>query len=305
MNVLIFGASGFVGQEVARTLHSEPGLNIFEAYRSRKPEKQWEVFADMENAESIAGVINDTNPEVIINCAGITPPSAYFTKNVDFTRNIFTAISRTGVKTKRVIITGSASIYGEVNRSDFPVGEDIHRHSVLNPYASSKLNEERVAAEYARELGLEAVVMRVFNPIGINMPSKLFVKKTTDTVMSARDSQSFASIHMSRFDSERDFIDIRDVAEAFKRVTIASECYFTVYNIGSGRPISLLDASRIIVKSSGIAASHVEYIQDLPKPEPLLAGQANTERLRAIGWRPRYTFEQTVREVITQYENKK
>src|SRR5581483_7395351 len=84
----------------------------------------------------------------------------YLRRNVLASQRLFEAAARDGV---RVVFSSSSSVYGAAER--FPTPEDTVPKP-LSPYGITKLACEHLAAAYAREFGLDCVVLRYFNAFG-------------------------------------------------------------------------------------------------------------------------------------------
>ena len=84
----------------------------------------------------------------------------YLRRNVLASQRVFEAAARDGV---RVVFASSSSVYGAAER--YPTPEDTPPRP-LSPYGITKLACEHLAAAYAREFGLDCVVLRYFNAFG-------------------------------------------------------------------------------------------------------------------------------------------
>ena len=84
----------------------------------------------------------------------------YLRRNVLASQRLFEAAARDGV---RVVFASSSSVYGAAER--YPTPEDTEPRP-LSPYGITKLACEHLAAAYAREFGLDCVVLRYFNAFG-------------------------------------------------------------------------------------------------------------------------------------------
>src|SRR6185437_8982877 len=91
-------------------------------------------------------------------------PAATFRLNVIGQINLFEAILKAGIQ-PRIVLGGSALMYGLVRDEDNPVAEDQPPRPT-SPYAVSKLSADYLGYQYFVSRDLPVVRMRPFNQIG-------------------------------------------------------------------------------------------------------------------------------------------
>lgn len=94
----------------------------------------------------------------------------------------------------------------------------------------------------------------------------------------------------------RDYVNVRDVAEANVLVMEDDRANFQVFNVGGGRAVTVLEFARMMLK---------EFDSDI---EPLVPGifrlgdtrhtVSDISKLQALGWEPAIPVEQNVREYV-------
>jgi len=172
MNVLVTGATGFVGANVARLLVAE-GHRVRVLARPASSLRALEgcavevVRGNMLDPVSVAGAIQ--------GCAQIfhvaadyrlwaKDPAEIYRNNVDGTRTMLEACTRARVE--RVVYTSSVGTLGLPR--DGGLGTEttpVQLDDMIGPYKRSKFLAERVAEEYAAR-GLPVVIVNPSNPIG-------------------------------------------------------------------------------------------------------------------------------------------
>ncbi len=290
MKILVIGADGFVGRHVLEALNV--GHKIIPA--SRKPVAGG-VFIDLLDLDSISTVLKKTMPDIVINCAGVVDNSEAANQNPVFSKNLLNQISKEASRPKRVIISGSAAVYGIVDSSNIPVPETAPLNAASG-YGFSKLQEEQTALEIGQRKSINVVVARIFNPIGLGMHPRFLIPKLISQLQEYTKGQLDA-LEISRLDSERDYINIKDIAAGIK-VLVENDPKDTVYNVGSGMSTSNLDLINIILEQSNIA-KRPKIIETLKEPEPLVAIQADISRMVSeFSWRPTITLESTIKDIL-------
>ncbi len=146
MNILITGANGFIGKNLAETLKNIRGgkdktygelggINIFEFNRDTPPERLDEYCRECDFVFHLAGVNRPENE------------SEFMDGNFGFTFQLLDTLKRNKNKSP-VLIT--SSVQAELD----------------NPYGKSKRAAEKAVFEYGRENGVKTFVYRLCNVFG-------------------------------------------------------------------------------------------------------------------------------------------
>jgi dTDP-glucose 4,6-dehydratase len=72
-----------------------------------------------------------------------------------------------------------------------------------------------------------------------------------------------------------------------------------VYNVGSGTECSNLDMARMVARLLGSPQAAIEHVADRPGHDRRYA--VDDTKLRALGWRPARSFEETLGETVAWY----
>ena len=105
-------------------------------------------------------------------------------------------------------------------------------------------------------------------------------------------------LELGNLDPRRDFIHVRDMAEAIVASTLACSQGITCYNIGSGVQYSVMDVVQVCEKILGEKIEVVQrqdLIRKVERPS-LLAGISPLKK--ACNWEPKIDLEATLRELI-------
>lgn len=292
MKVLVIGSSGFVGKAVCDTLSSSH--EVYGASQAGgKTDKNYHI--DLTKINTIKAVLEHLQPEVIINCAGVVDNSEKANLNPVFTKNILDAVVKVDLTPKCIIICGSAAEYGLVGEGDIPVSEDVPLKA-KSGYGLSKLKEETIALGFRKNNNLPIIIARIFNPIGEGMNPKQLLPNILGQIQEVRMGNK-KTIEVSRLDSKRDYINIKDVALAIKAM-VELEPKEAFYNVGSGKSTSNQELIELILKNSKIVRAP-KVIESSAEPEPVVAIQADITKIKNdLGWQPLSTVEETVNELM-------
>jgi nucleoside-diphosphate-sugar epimerase len=294
--VTVLGAGGFMGRAVRRAL-AESGHECRCVDRVSPPtgsREAWRV-ADLLEAgeEQLLDLLADGSPTAVVNCAGLVEGNPDALTRANFLLPL-RLVEATGQHV-RLVHLGSAAEYGMAK-----VGTSLDEEAATTPstvYGITKLAGSHAVAAAARA-GADAVVLRVFNPLGPGMPTSSMPGRVTELVRQAIASDA-AMISMGPLDAWRDFIDIRDVADAVSLVALADRLPAPVLNVGTG----VATQSRAVVRAIADAAGwHGEILEDESLGSPRSVGvawqQAATERLRSLGWRPSHDLAETAATMV-------
>jgi len=298
MRVLVTGVSGFIGRHVARQLLDEgsevsatvwgealeiPGVHLHEA--------------DIRDREAVEAVVEAVRPEVVIHLAGLSHvgdswsrPGDYFQVNVLGTENIVRAASAPG-RAARVLVASSGEVYGLVPEDEQPIPED-RLPAPASPYALTKASAERLALALP---GSTAVIVRSFNIIGPGQETRFALPSFAGQLAAIHRGEREPVIHVGNLSARRDFLHVMAAARAYTLLAREGEPG-TVYNLASGRAVSIADALDALVRASGVEATiEQDPARMRAVDQPLLAGDA--ARLRALGWCPDPGFERAIEDL--------
>ena len=218
----------------------------------------------------------------------IENPENYFRTNVQGTLNVLQSARSKGVK--RLVYAASSSSYGIPEVYPTPETSPI---SPLYPYALTKYMGEELVLHWERTYKLPAISLRLFNVYGPR-------SRTSGTYGAVFGVFLAQKIHGKPFTvvgdgtQTRDFTYVTDVAEAF--VTAAqSNVSGEAMNVGSGHHYSV---NRLIELLGG----KVVYIPKRPgEPDCTFADTQKIKRL--LGWLPKVSFEEGVRNMLDAIEH--
>jgi nucleoside-diphosphate-sugar epimerase len=260
--VMVIGASGFLGRHV-RDAAAAAGLEVSTAGRSPQPGSHAHVQLDLTAADpaGLALTLAGPAPDVIINCAGATSGDVgeLAAANVTGTAALVRALRQTG-RAIRLVHLGSAAEYGPSEP-----GTAVAESAPARPagvYGATKLAATRLI-ELGRSTGLDAVVLRVFNPVGPGAPDTILPGRLVGELRAAVAEDR--EVRLGPLDAVRDFVDVRDVADAAVAAAVAPFLPAAVINVGSGTGVPVRTLVRELVALSGYEGSVIEEAE-VPAP---------------------------------------
>ncbi|GAA2595099.1 NAD-dependent epimerase/dehydratase family protein [Actinomadura fulvescens] len=291
--ILLIGANGFIGRHV-RERAAQFGIEVAEASRAPRPGG---LRLDLAAGwEPVATAIRATAPDAVVNCAGATAGDVgtMVGGNVVAVAHLVRAAAACG-HPFRLVHLGSAAEYGEVVRG-VPVAETAPPRP-LAAYGVTKLaGTELVRAAAAS--GLDAVVLRVFNPVGPGAPATTLAGRLAAELR--RTAGTDGTVRLGSLDAYRDLVDVRDVAAAVLAAVRAPAPPPAVLNVGSGRATQLRELVGSLIRAAGSSARVTETAPGAnPGRSSGVAWQrADIGAIRwALGWTPAIGLDASMRDL--------
>ena len=313
VRVLVTGGGGFAGRHLLQALLRVPEVELFSTIATGAEPAQptpelaqvnW-IELDLLSPESVEASIRGVLPDQIYHLAGqasvrdsFADPLTTWDVNATGTLRLLQALtanpSRTGNR-PRLLLVSSAEVYGEVSLDAQPTVEDTPI-APITPYGSSKAAAEIAALQMGRTGSVEVVIARSFNHIGPGQDDRFVLAGIARQLAAIKRSNVPTPILVGNLEVERDFLDVRDVAQAYITLMSAASAQQT-YNVCSGETFSLAEVVQRLVLLSGAAARvEVDAARFRPADIPRLVGDGS--RLRALGWSPEFDLDSTLRDLL-------
>lgn len=308
--VLVTGASGFVGPWLLAALAGhgwgpltalgEPPADPVPAL----PAVTWRP-GDVRDAAALDALVAEVRPAAVFHlaaqasvAASLEDPGATFEVNALGTLRLLDALRR-HAPAARVLLVSSAEVYGPRGGR---LAEDL-APAPANPYAASKAAAEQVAAAFARSYGLHVVVARPFNHTGPGQSARFAPGAFARQIAMIEAGRQAPAIRVGNLEARRDFLDVRDVVEAYVALAARGEAGRT-YNVSRGEavPIQAILDGLLAHAKVGI---DVERDPALMRPAdvPALEGDPGALR-RATGWAPAIPLDVTLGDLLADWRRR-
>ncbi|MGW4503447.1 NAD-dependent epimerase/dehydratase [Streptomyces sp. NPDC004436] len=256
MRVLLIGANGYLGRYVADRLLADPAVQLTALGRGDDADVRFDLATGSPGA--LTRFLDAVHPGVVINCAGATRGGAreLTRHNTVAVATICESLRRSGCGA-RLVQLGCAAEYGPSQPGSSTAEDAVPRPG--GPYGVSKL----AATELVLGSGLDAVVLRVFSPVGPGTPAGSPLGRLAEAMRRAMQSGD-GELKLSGLGVQRDFVDVRDVARAVHAASLSAAQ--GVVNIGTGRAVRLRDAASVLARVAGYGGALHEL--DVPHGGP-------------------------------------
>ena len=294
MRVVVVGATGFIGSNVASSLLRRGDDVIAFSRKSARAEALGRagvevVEGDLSDLETVSR-LNLGGVDVLIHCASTTTPRKSISDpeademDVASSAEIFDRAIDAGVG-KIVFSSSGGTVYG--NPTVLPVKEDQPTNPLI-PYARTKVRIESNLTERCSRSGTTPVILRYGNPYGPNQYPMRGTGVVTAWLEAARDK---STIHVfGHPHTARDFVFISDAVEAMVS-SIDNDKASGTYNIGTGNATSL---ETLLETVERVVGTRLDSVREPPRPSDSISKIAldSTRARDHRGWKPRTNLEE-------------
>jgi len=308
--IFVSGVAGFIASKVAELLldkgYQVIGMdNLNDAYDVRL--KYWRLERlkkrsnflfyerDICDRKGLLEIFKNHSILAIVNLAAragvrqsVEDPWIYYETNVTGALNLLEIAKE--LRIKKFILASTSSIYGR--NAPLPYKENIPTDEPLSPYAASKKAAEVLCYTYHYLYGLDISVLRYFTVYGPAGRPDMSLFRFVQWIAEERPVVVFGDGTQSR-----DFTYVDDIAQG--TVAALKPIGYEIINLGSDRPIKLMDAIKLIEELIGKKAK-VEFHS--PHPSDIPATWADIEKARRlIKWEPQISFDDGIKRTVDWY----
>jgi GDP-4-dehydro-6-deoxy-D-mannose reductase len=305
---LVTGCNGFVGRALVGRLVSA-GYEVWGVDRSDADPlfkgKRY-LRGDLNDGEFVASVLDDSSPACIVHLAAQSSVAKSFdeptTTLQDGTAPALHILEhvRRAQGSVRVLLIGSADEYGSVSPAQIPVREDIPVNPE-SPYALAKAIQNHYGRMYAKLYRVDAMMTRSFNHTGPGQRDVFVLSSFAKQVAEIRRGQRQAEIEVGNLDVRRDFLDVRDVCDAYV-VLLKKGRMGETYNVCSGQSYRVGDLLRELCALAGVhVAIRVDVARLRPVDTPELRGDPS-KMSQHTGWTVKVPIQETLKSLLDYWD---
>jgi UDP-glucuronate 4-epimerase len=284
LNILVTGAAGFIGFHLCKKLieqgHTVVGLDNINGYYSVHlkldrleqlgikevyegelttsdihHEKFQFIKLDLEDRNKLPHLFEKFQFQVVCNLAAqagvrysIENPNAYIEANIVGFINLLECMRHSGVK--KLVYASSSSVYGMNDKIPFETSDRVDQPISL--YAATKKSNELMAYTYSHLYKMQMIGLRFFTVYGPWGRPDMAMFLFTDAILNNKPIKVFNQGNLSR-----DFTYIDDIVNGIEKTILEpqpnNEAY-TLYNIGNGSPVKLMEFIEAIENITGKVA---------------------------------------------------
>lgn len=308
--VLICGATGFIGRNIAETFKKRDDFEVYGTYFESKQLQDSKIMmlhADLTRKEDVTRVVKGM--DIIIQAAAttsgakeiITKPYYHVTDNAVMNSLIFRAAHEN--KVSHVIFFSCTVMY---QSSDLPVKEtdfdpNKEMHSSYFGAGWTKVYIEKMCEFYSRIGNTKYTVIRHSNIYGphdkFDLERSHVFGATVTKVMTAENNGKITV--WGSGEEERDLLYISDLVDFVELAIDKQGTSFALFNVGYGSSIFINELVKKIIAHSG---KNVTIEHDVSKPTIKTRLSLNITKVRnTLGWYPQVSLDDGIQKTLAWY----
>lgn len=299
LDVLVTGGAGFIGSHVVEQLITN-GCRVSVLDDLSRGSRDWippaaELYeADVTDACAVRDAVVRVNPNAVAHLAALhfipsvdDAPQLARSVNVQGTANVLSACSE--VPLRRLLFASTAAVYPNVGE---PMTEQLPP-APLDLYGETKLEGEGLVEAYAAASGADCTIARIFNVMGPRETNPHVVPEIVAQIRSGADE-----LELGNLEPRRDLTDVRDVARALTQLLLSAPSGVSIFNVGSGRALSVLELVQECERIVGRPLKIRQAPERMRRVERATLLASTTRIAEAVGWRPERDVRSTLAELI-------
>lgn len=322
-NILVTGGAGFIGSNFIRYMLSEHDYNIInldlltyagnlENLQGLERNKRYTfIKGDIRDRKEIEKIFKTYKIDTVVNFAAeshvdrsIEEPELFITTNIlgtqillDIAKQYWKVIPNNKYSKEfrdgtRFLQVSTDEVYGTLGEGGlFTEGTPLAPNS---PYSASKASADMMVRAYYETYGMPVSITRCSNNYGpYQFPEKLIPLMINNCL------NNYPLPVYGDGMQVRDWLHVEDHCRAID-VVLHKGKIGEVYNIGGNNEKANIEIVKLIIKSLGKEESLIQYVADRPGHDRRYAID-NSKITKELGWAPKYTFDEGIKETIEWY----
>jgi len=256
MDTVVFGATGFIGQNLVRRLRNS-GSEVLACDIVPPPAGDQSDFmlVDVTQYDEVQTALKEASQTIFLAAhslpESISDPRRNLQVNQGGLLNVLDVLRKS--QGGKILFASASSVYGNPSPGAVPESAPC---TPKTPYGVSKYASEHYLRVFKELYGIDYVCFRLFNVYGPGQfpQSRALVPRVIELIVQGREVEIFGD-----GSSARDFILVDDVSKVFERA-LRSNVSGEVVNLGTGKLTSVAD----VVKLCGEAVGKEPKVKRLP-----------------------------------------
>ena len=320
--ILVTGGAGYIGSHTVKELvkcgYKVIILDNLSAGNKRliHPEAVF-IEGDCGDSELTDRIFSKYKIDAVIHFAASIEveesmhiPGKYIENNICSGKNLLESMKKNNCML--MIFSSSAAVYGIPKKIPVRESDDT---KTINCYGFTKLAFEEMLRYYDLAYGIKSISLRYFNASGADPDGELgsmhkhpthLIPIILQAALGERDKIKIFGTDYQTADGTciRDFIHVTDLANAhiFALSYLMKNKISDVFNVGTGKGVSVREMIKASEEVLNTKINYEESERRSGDPPSLIA---NAEKIKKLGWSPKYSDLRTIIKTAYNWELKK
>lgn len=308
MKFVITGGSGFLGNNLARRLiKNGHQVTIFDHRDLKKANRLLDLKdkiefckIDLENHNFLNKKLVGFDFVVHFSASantqlGMMKPDVDLKRGILSTFNVLEAMRVNGIK--KIVFGSSPAVYG--NQIKFPISEDVGNLLPISLYGAAKLASEGLICAFCNLFDFKAWIFRFGNVVGPDMNRGVII----DFIKKLKQNSTKLEI-LGSGTQKKDVIFIKDCIDGILFSIKKSNKKINIFNLSSGTTITVIEIAKIVVNEMNLTNVKIKKRKAKSgwKGDPEII-HLNINKLKNLGWSPKYTANDAVKLTVKSLIN--
>lgn len=319
MKILITGGAGYIGSHtIIELLKTKNDIIVVDNLSNSSQEslKRIEKITktkipfyklDLRDTEKLNDVFAKNTIDAVIHFAGlkavgesVAKPIEYYDNNINSTLSLLKVMQKHSVR--KLVFSSSATVYG--TPSELPLSENSQVGiGITNPYGWTKFMIEQILKDLSNsDRSFEITILRYFNPVGAHnsgligedpngIPNNLMPYVSQVAVGKLQSVNVYGNDYKTPDGTGvRDYIHVVDLAKGHVDAIDRIKAGINIYNLGTGRGISVLELISAFSKACG---KDIPYqIKDRRSGDIASCYATPEKAFKELGWKAEKTIDE-------------
>jgi UDP-glucose 4-epimerase len=322
--VLVTGGLGYIGSHTVVELQnkgfdvliidnlSNTTIDVLDKITSITNKKPSYFNIDLKNKAAIQQFFQENKVDGVIHFAAskavgesVEKPLEYYENNIGSLVYLLQEMKANNVV--NFIFSSSCTVYGQAD--ELPITENAPIKPAESPYGNTKQIGEEIINDTTKISYLKAIALRYFNPIGAHESTKIgelpigipqnLIPFVVQTATGIREELAVFGSDYNTPDGTaiRDYIHVVDLAKAHiialnRLFNKANKTSFEVFNIGTGKGVSVLEVIQSFEKVTGKKLNF--KLVDRREGDITAAYADTTIANKELGWKAKLTLDEAL-----------
>lgn len=311
-NIIVTGGCGFIGshfiREILSTLPEVHITNVDILSYAGNPDNckdfandpRYTFYkADIGDLEEMSRIITTENIDTIVNFAAESDNNKAIDSPLDFVKTNSLGVATLlhaayKNKVQRFHHISTCEVFGQLALDSQDSFIETSPYNPRTPYNASKASGDHMVMSYYHTFGLPVTISYCANNYGTHQFPEKVIPVFITKVLHEEKIPIFASSN-----NKREWIHVKDHCQAVIAILEKGKIGET-YNIGTGVEKTIMEIADAVIDALGTGSNLKEIVPDRKGHDSRYL--LNPAKIKSeIGWTPKISFDQGLKEVVTWY----